>query len=1072
MIGGPGGLRGTALAAVLAGVSCVAAVLAAGQEADTRQPSPDSRKLLEMGDYRGAELSGRAELVGLEAAGEMATPALAAVLEVVAEAMVRGGRVRGSDARVLAERAVAIRSEVQGSDHLDTGGALALLATVLRREGEASSARTAAERSVAIREAVVGREHPAWAESVNALAGVVYDSGDFTTAVTLYAAVVDVRERTLGPEHPDTGDALQNLARALRRRGDTNGAQIAFRRALAIMEAVFGADHMKVAGALNDIASLRKSSGDFAGARPDLERVLAIYEKSLGAEHPFVAGVLNNLADLNMKMGDRAAARRLLERSLSIRERALPPDHPEIAQSLNNLGLLLVKDDDPAGARRLLTRALAIREQSLPAGHREIALSLANLGWVLQELGAAQEALLAHERARAIREVVQGAEHWETAQSRLGIGEALAALGRLEEARSEVEHALRVFRHEWGDVHPRVGHGWLTLARIRARQGDTAGALEAALQAEDVGSAHLRAVAHLVSEREALEYAAVRVQGRDLALSLLTRPGITDEQRARAWEAVARSRGLVTEMAAERMRVAAHPAGRISAALVQEYIAAVDALAQLMVRGDSSGDGGQTLAAAIERRERAERELATACPALETRRTQDRLSLTEVAAALPAATTLVSFIQYRPDPVVGGGRLATTRQATPHYLALVLAAGSRTVQSVPLGPAPVVDGLVAAWLDEASSGAGTTGRTPGEALLAYRRAGRELRRAVWDPVAHRLGEARMVLLVPAAGLHLVSWGALPTGQAGYLVEAGPLVHLLTGEHEVLAEPGPLGSGLLALGAAAFDADVLPVAVGGGEPRTDGVLRGGWRTCEDHRTVRFGPIAASGREALEVAELWRQASRDAEAGEAVVLSGAAATEEAFSRSSSGRRIIHLATHGFFLDGECGPASGGERGIGGLAPAGASPERGASGIPPLAGLAMAGANRRQEGAPGREDGVLTAEEAALLDLVGAEWVVLSACDTGRGRVHLGEGVLGLQRAFRIAGARTVIMSLWGVADEPTREWMNALYTARLMEGHSTAASVAEASRRVLADRRARRESSHPMAWGAFVAAGDWR
>lgn len=1072
MTHGPRGLREAARVASLLAVGCAAAVLAAEPLLHGTPAPSTARRLLETGDYRRAEAAGRTELRELEAAGDTVTPALAAALEVVAEALVRSGRVRGSDARVLAERAVTIRSDIQGSDHMDTGGALALLATVLRREGDLSGATAAAERSLAIREATVGREHSAWAESLNALAGVFYESGDYATALQMYTTVAEIRERTLGGEHPDTGDALHNLARALRRRDDLGGAEAAFSRALSIMEMTYGPDHIKVAGVLNDIASLRKSAGDYGGARSGLERSLAIYEGSLGSDHPFVAGLLNNLADLNMKLGDLSVSRRQLERSLAIRERALPANHPEIAQSLNNLGVLLVKDGDPAGARSMLARALAIRERSLPAGHREIALSLANLGWVLQELGEPEHALESHRRALAIREAALGAGHWESAQSRLGAGEALAALGRWAEAREEVEQALRVFRAEWGEIHHRVGHGLLTLARIRAGLGDTAGALDAALEAEEVGSAHLRAVAHLTSEREALEYAAVRIQGRDLALSLLARPGIMDEQRARIWAAVARSRGLVTEMAAERMRVVAHSAGGSSVALVQEYVAAVDALARLLVRGEAGGESGHTLAAAMERREQAERELAAACPVLETRRARERLSLAAVAAELPEATALVSFVRYRPDPVASGGRFATTRRVTPHYLALVLAVGSRTVQNVPLGPAPVVDDLVAAWLEEASFGAGAAGRSPGQSLLAYRRAGRELRRAVWDPVARHLGEARMVLIVPAAHLHLVSWGTLPVGRAGYLVEAGPLVHLLTGEHEVLAEPGPVGSGLLALGGAAFDAEVVPVATGTGEPGIAGVLRGGWMTCENHRNVRFGPIAASALEAREVAELWIQASRESETGEAVVLSGAAATEDALSRSSSGRRIIHLATHGFFLDGECGPASGGERGIGGIAPAVPETERGSTGIPPLAGLALAGANRRHDGAPGKEDGVLTAEEAALLDLAGTEWVVLSACDTGRGRVHLGEGVLGLQRAFRIAGARTVIMSLWGVADEPTREWMKALYTARLMEGRDTAASAAEASRRVLAERRTRRASSHPVTWGAFVAAGDWR
>ena len=140
--------------------------------------------------------------------------------------------------------------------------------------------------------------------------------------------------------------------------------------------------------------------------------------------------------------------------------------------------------------------------------------------------------------------------------------------------------------------------------------------------------------------------------------------------------------------------------------------------------------------------------------------------------------------------------------------------------------------------------------------------------------------------------------------------------------------------------------------------------------------------------------------------------------------------------------------------------------------LAGLALAGANQRATASGTADDGILTAEEIGLLDLDGVEWAVLSACDSGAGTVAIGEGVLGLRRAFLIAGARSVIMSLWGVDDAAGREWMGALYEARLGRGLSTADAVREASLQMLQQRRARGLTTHPFYWAAFVAAGDWR
>jgi CHAT domain-containing protein len=175
------------------------------------------------------------------------------------------------------------------------------------------------------------------------------------------------------------------------------------------------------------------------------------------------------------------------------------------------------------------------------------------------------------------------------------------------------------------------------------------------------------------------------------------------------------------------------------------------------------------------------------------------------------------------------------------------------------------------------------------------------------------------------------------------------------------------------------------------------------------------------------------------------------------------VLHLATHGFFLEGACASALDPEK-----------PEADVLRENPLllSGLALAGANRRVAADPDAEDGILTAQEVASLDLASVEWAVLSACSTGVGEIHAGEGVLGLRRAFRVAGARTLITSLWPVDDVSTRAWMRALYAARFGRGLWTAESVREASLRVLGERRRKGRSTHPFYWAGFVASGDWR
>src|SRR4029078_10886313 len=128
--------------------------------------------------------------------------------------------------------------------------------------------------------------------------------------------------------------------------------------------------------------------------------------------------------------------------------------------------------------------------------------------------------------------------------------------------------------------------------------------------------------------------------------------------------------------------------------------------------------------------------------------------------------------------------------------------------------------------------------------------------------------------------------------------------------------------------------------------------------------------------------------------------------------------------------------------------------------MSGLAFAGANRRAVSKASEEDGILTGEEVASLNLEGVEWAVLSACDTGLGEIRAGEGVFGLRRAFQVAGARTIIMSLVPVDDQAPRAWMRALYEARFRRGLSTADAVHAASVAVLSERRANKQSTLPV------------
>jgi len=230
-------------------------------------------------------------------------------------------------------------------------------------------------------------------------------------------------------------------------------------------------------------------------------------------------------------------------------------------------------------------------------------------------------------------------------------------------------------------------------------------------------------------------------------------------------------------------------------------------------------------------------------------------------------------------------------------------------------------------------------------------------------------------------------------------------------------------------------------------------------CWNFDSLKLARLAGARAEVVKVAELWKSVGAES----SLALTGAAASEANFKRLAHGHRMIHIATHGFFLQPDCPSRHHGNES--------ATATRVVKDNPLLlTGLCLAGANRHRElaGLPAGEDGILTAEEVCSLDLRGTDWVILSSCESGLGRVVTGEGVYGLRRSFLMAGARTVFSTLWQIPDRGTGETIRALYgntrrnIPRLLQ---------EASRSAISNLRKRGQPDHPYNWAAFIAIGAW-
>ncbi|WP_199741737.1 CHAT domain-containing tetratricopeptide repeat protein [Corallococcus sp. CA047B] len=996
-------------------------------------------------------------------------------------------------------RAIALREAALGEHHPLVADALHFLAILYAEQGLYDRAEPLYLRALTIREAALGKSHPRVAISLNSLANLNSDRGLYERAEPLYQRALAIREAAFGARHPDVAQSLSNLGNLCAKQGLLDRAEPLYQRALAIREATLGESHPSVAETLNNLGNLYLTQGLYGRAEPLHQRALAIREATLGKNHPLVSSSLHNLALLFMTRGLYGRAEPLYQRALAIKEATLGKSHPTVAALLDNLALLFTTQGLYDRAEPLYLRALAIQEEVLGKNHPDVATSLNRIANLYADQGLYGRAELLYQRALAIDEAALGKSHPDVAAPLDSLASIYAIQGAYGRAEPLFQRALALREVALGKDHPAVSTSLNNLANFYARQGlyDRAEPLSQralAIREAAFGDNHpdvaetlndlalLRLGRHRLPEalplftrafamselrlrQEALDFSEARLSHflrflradeerlyallrahpdnahvRRLALSAaLLLKGRSIEETANISRAVYRSLGAGELETFERLRslrtrlasLTFQGPGSLPPAAYQQQ------LKELAREGDA-------LEAALAHRSAPLRAL-TALPS-------PADIVDRVAQALPRDGALVEFITYAEHPLVPRPGVPESSSPGPlRYLALVLFPDA-TIRTVDLGPAASLD-LAASSLRDAL--ANQDAGFQAKARSAYRLA--------FQPLLPLLGKTRRLFLAPDGQLALVPFAALHDGKQ-FLVDAFDFTYLTSGK-DLLPRPQQIApaDSVVVLADPAFGAPVQAPASSQAETsavaeRSASMERffSSLHERPVHRDWDVIPLPGTRREAESIQRLFPQAQ---------LFLGPEATKERLLRLSS-PGILHLATHGFFLqDAAVSPNSRSVVHFGALGDdTAASPPK-----DPLlrSGLLFAGARALAPDASSPhaappENALVTALELAGLDLWGTQLVVLSACDTGRGDIQLGQGVYGLRRALVVAGAETVVMSLWKVKDDTTQELMEAYYR-HLLAGRGRAAALREAMHWL------RAAKPHPHHWAPFIVSG---
>jgi CHAT domain-containing protein/Tfp pilus assembly protein PilF len=747
---------------------------------------------------------------------------------------------------------------------------------------------------------------------------------------------------------------------------------------LVIVEEEKGPDHQGVGVCLNVLGGLYNSFGDYEKAEVKLKRALEIYKKLGVTDSPLYATSLGVLAKVYMNKGEYRQAEPFVQEALKIREQSQGSDHFMVSTSLNTLGEIYLHLHENDKAEPVLLRAIEIRKKH--KNTHSLVISLNNLCRLYYNSGYYDSAEQLGNTALELGEFSLGMNHPHLSETLNLLGKIVAAKGRFQEAFQYMQRAQKI-----------------DFKSIDHMKGFT-------------------------SEAQKLKFMQKIQADLNVFLSLILKKLPNSPEALReGMDTILRRKGIILEVQKQFQK--ALVAGD------ERTIGTFNRLAEVRsqhTRLVFSGPGQKNpdayrkeLDLLRAEKERLEIQLSSYSQSYTLHLKIADANCEHVAANLKknGKSALVELIRVS---LYNFDRKTDSPWDEDHYFAFILMPGNPyELHMADLGAANNVDSLTSQLKKMIFQ---TQNHESNKITLL---AGR-IYDTIFLPIKKELGDRQHIYLSPAGNLNLIPFEIFYNPDEGFLIENYTFNYVSSGR-DILAygEAKEMGGKALLLGDPDFDMQTTDKASPVEKP-VESELK---KEAMAQRSIlmqhlHFDRLPGTREEVQTIQSLLGKDQTE-------LYTGKDASEEVL-RIMKAPRILHLATHGFFLkDIESSPfkSISSERGIPLVKAHKKKPSIQRIKIEnPLlrSGFVLAGANNALKSSVSKSfDGVVTAEKILGLKLKGTDMVVLSACNTGIGVVKRGEGVFGLRRAFNQAGAKSLVMSMWSVPDKETTELMVEFY-----------------------------------------------
>ena len=936
------------------------------------------------------------------------------------------------------KQALEIRKKVLSKKNPNYTASLNSLGSLYQDMGDYKSSEDYYKQALEIRKKVLGKQHPDYVSNLNYLGNLYLKMGEFKSAESYYKQVLEIRKKGLGEQHPDYASTLYNLGILYNKKNDYKLAELYFKQALEIRKKVLGEQHPDYAISLDVLASNYNSLRDFNLAENYCKQVVEYNKKVLGEQHPDYSASIDNLGSIFYNLGDFKSAELYYKQALEIRKKFLGEQHPDYATSIDNLGSIYYNLGDFKSAESYIKQSLEIRKIKLGEQHQVYASSLAFMGAIYHQkgdyklaeyylkqaleiqkklgaldpnylfslnnlvrvycdLGDYNSALLNCNQVIEIRKRVLGDEHPDYALSLYNLGLVYHSMKDYKSAENYHKQALEIRKKVLGEHHPDYIRSLWNLANVYSDMDEYSSAELYYSNCFNIQNFYINSNFELLNDKEK-DFFWIKnkefYETLDLFASIKEKdyPQVT----SLSYNANLFTKGKLLEVKISREND------------LLEIVGLRDKLSFLRKRLAKSDGGGSDIQ--YKKMEDEANILDSKLSRLWSDYAQKKknLSITwnQVQENLSNDEAAIEFVRYK-----------TEEDSLYHYNALII----RKTDVNPI----LVKLCTENQLKEINSKEGFSSYYP----------------LVWAPLEEYLKNIKTIYYSPVGLLNTVPFSALyPKKGQGELVtfdkKTKQMVTTTELDADFLMNKYTLhqltSTRYLAMGLKAKSLEKVENSINLVGGVNYDYLPGD--KIEINKGTEYASRGANSINPLKYLEATKtevetiNKTLKSNGWETSILEQNDATEENIEKleNQNAKGVLHIATHGFAFEDARGTSATIDH---------ASIKYNLSYNPdPMkrCGLIFAGGNWAWIGSdeltkrnPDAEDGILTAAQVALLNLKKTKLVVLSACETGLGKIEGGEGVFGLKRAFKLAGVEQIIVSLWEVPDKETMELMTLFY-----------------------------------------------